>query len=1372
MNGGFETPDLKSQDTAGKGWLNKAQDDVSGWKTTAKDGLIEFAWMTNSGTSLHMVPTTTAEIISGVGASDGVQFAEVIAGESSCIYQSLSLGAGKNYNWIIHHRGRAGVDTMALFIVEDTHVSHVKSEKTDTDRFNQIINWMKKNGVTAPAAGNMDNYTVYTTELLAGTAFAESSTGSYFSFTSDDEHTVKFEIQLMSTDTSDWGEYTGTYFSETEKDILFLFASFSSASIKESATSGNLIDHCGFLDSRGNNLLVNPGFEDVVITKSYATMKGANASSPTSGIGWCTTASDYLVEIGSLKYGNAYGLDIEIETTVLNAPSIREGNQFVELNANEESSLYQIVNTEPGKMYRWSLSHRGRTDVDTMALIIGPDQPYEPQKVSTSSRDQLMQIVDWLNVQTEMVLDIPERGCSDKITLYTSKFNSSGGWVLGSNKFSWKRDEEHTEEWSVWIISSPNDVWHDYGELDSEARYNYEYIVPKGHYQSVFGFVSINAKMANGTKNATYGNLLDNISFKEYYYIQISNATNGGGGMLEITNDDGTFIFDSTNAGWAFHGSDFSIHLKPGDRKIVGTYINGVFKGMDEWEYDEKKVEYVYHLSNTTSAVQVEIVYVAETVVYDTRNGYEYQYLYDPKKGSYSGGCEVPLGRTDVQGYIQEYTSHAPEAVDGWNFICWKYISPADSQTYELDAVHKVVYEERGGTFAIYKLLSGGGTEFVVGNIPYHEGITFFAVWEHRQRVVARTFNRNTSAYDINTEGGFAELTLVSGDASEKSDYTLDTVKVGEELYASDNAYINVTAHREVGYNFNGWYDASGNLVSNSISYTYRVGLNKVVELYASFEPAGYNISIRCSVINGDSQKYFAVNCTFTRLRENKVYSITGLNTDPITVDGERVTNTTLLRADASGNASVTLYMKHGQNANLIFLPENCRYSVSSNDYRGVGYNVRGEVSSKALTAAATVNLKYYYLSQSVLLEAGKHYAGILSGLSPDMISITENSSYTLEVATQYNPGIYSGLNLSLCFFDTSDAEKVFAAGTRMLMIDFTDAGNPKYYSYVVPDSSDPVSMIRIDKCFKEIGTVNTFYQPKTSSSTLLERLVFLIDYVGTSTSAESGRISLVYDDTGNDLINTVKPEKKTVEVGVDATELNVTAANAGNSSNVGPFALYLTVNNSTYTVNTAYENALYAVKLSVDGGTFPDGAYAEADGKYYYSNGGYITLSPWPSGTFRVDIYSPLPIVTNGGEVTFTVALFPAGSSSALRPEVKSTSVTFRCIDTSECAVDAEISTNGFAPGHIYSAEITLKYKNVDQVLLTVSRKNDDGTYTEIATDIFVNLPDDDGVFRVDLNNGFRVAAGETYLFTFVGCVDGLSVCHDVCYAVIGYGR
>ena len=106
------------------------------------------------------------------------------------------------------------------------------------------------------------------------------------------------------------------------------------------------------------------------------------------------------------------------------------------------------------------------------------------------------------------------------------------------------------------------------------------------------------------------------------------------------------------------------------------------------------------------------------------------------------------------------------------------------------------------------------------------------------------------------------------------------------------------------------------------------------------------------------------------------------------------------------------------------------------------------------------------------------------------------------------------------------------------------------------------------------------------------------------------------------------------------------------------------------------------------------------------------------------------------------------------------------------ECAVDAEISTNGFAPGHIYSAEITLKYKNVDQVFLTVSRKNDDGSYTEIATDIFVNLPDDDGVFRIDLNNGFRVAAGETYLFTFVGCVDGLSVCHDVCYAVIGYGR
>ncbi|MGN0687790.1 MAG: hypothetical protein ACI4KA_06780, partial [Oscillospiraceae bacterium] len=773
--------------------------------------------------------------------------------------------------------------------------------------------------------------------------------------------------------------------------------------------SGNLIDNFRFSDSQGNNLLVNAGFDDVKITTTYSFLKAANSSSPKAGIGWCTTASSYQVEIGNLDKGNAYGLPITIETTVFNEPWIREGNQFVELNAAQESSLYQIVTTEVGKMYRWSLSHRGREGLDTMALIIGPDQTYEPKKVNSTSRDQLMQIADWLYSQTDVALDIPEQGCSHKITLYTPKFNSNGGWELSSNIFSWQKDSEHTEEWSVWIISSLNDTWHDYGELDSEASYNYEYIVPEGHHQSIFGFVSINSTKADGTKNKTYGNLLDNISFKEYYFIDVNNATNSGDSKLNIVYEEDEFMpeDENPNSGWAHAGSDISIHLKKGEREIIGAYINNVFVPIGDWDYNAETEEYIYRIENVTTSIKVEVIYVANTIVYDSRNDYEYQYKYNDVDGKYEGGCEFALGPS-----FQEYVSHAPEADDGWEFAGWKYISPADNKVYMLDSVHKVVFVEnatdiKNSTFAIYKILSGGETELIVDNIPYDEGVTISAEWKYRQRVISKTFNNSSSEYDISTEGGYAEITVISGEASDKSDFLVGSKQVGEELYSSEGTYINVSAYRTTGYTFNGWYDASGNLVSNSISYTYKVDAGKVVELYAYFEPVGYDISVTCSVEgDSDSERYFAINCTFSNLRENKVYTISGLSDGNITANGENVTNPSKIKADESGNATVTIYMKHGDSAKFVFLPQNCVYSIISGDYCDYGYNVRGEAVSQVLLAEATVDLKYYHVKQSVIIAAGKHYAGIVSDMNPDAIYITGNSSYTVDVSTQYNPTI------------------------------------------------------------------------------------------------------------------------------------------------------------------------------------------------------------------------------------------------------------------------------------------------------------------------------------------------------------------------------
>lgn len=232
VNGSFEEPsnyrleDLEQALGSQKGYKEKTpQGEIPGWNTTSTEGAIEIGWLKGNGTSPHMIPTVVAEITSGIGASDGLQFAETIGDEASTLYQSLSLEAGMSYDWTIHHRGRQGVDTLALFFVEDTGVNYVKSAKNGKDHFTQIIEWMKTKGISAPAAGEMVQCTVYSTALGNNGTFTESDAG-YFSFDDDAEHTVKFEVHLMSTAKTEWGEYSGSYVSESGGNELFALTCF------------------------------------------------------------------------------------------------------------------------------------------------------------------------------------------------------------------------------------------------------------------------------------------------------------------------------------------------------------------------------------------------------------------------------------------------------------------------------------------------------------------------------------------------------------------------------------------------------------------------------------------------------------------------------------------------------------------------------------------------------------------------------------------------------------------------------------------------------------------------------------------------------------------------------------------------------------------------------------------------------------------------------------------------------------------------------------------------------------------------------------------------------------------------------------------
>lgn len=76
--------------------------------------------------------------------------------------------------------------------------------------------------------------------------------------------------------------------------------------------------------------------------------------------GWSTTAADHKIEIWSTNFGGV--------------PSV-EGNQFIEINANDPNfhSVFQELNLTPGQTYKWSVYHRGRGGVDQADVLIGGD---------------------------------------------------------------------------------------------------------------------------------------------------------------------------------------------------------------------------------------------------------------------------------------------------------------------------------------------------------------------------------------------------------------------------------------------------------------------------------------------------------------------------------------------------------------------------------------------------------------------------------------------------------------------------------------------------------------------------------------------------------------------------------------------------------------------------------------------------------------------------------------------------------------------------------------------------------------------------------------------------------------------------------------
>lgn len=597
------------------------------------------------------------------------------------------------------------------------------------------------------------------------------------------------------------------------------------------------------------NAIVNGSFED-------PPQKDRNAPQLEAGdvSGWSTTAIGQLIEFG-VNIGTSSAPQLSG-----NDKRIPDGNQFAELNADEVSTLYQNVSTVGGHIYEWGLSHRGREGKDTMALIIGPKQANAPAKPNENGQDQFMRLTDWVqrNAQT-LGVTVPRDGCSQRITVYSKKFDENGGFLNNpgsESPFSTAPSNLYTETWSVWIIATGNQSWGSYGTHDPTydplkgigGGIGCSYTVPVGQNETTFAFCSY----AGATSDKTLGNLLDNITFSLYHNVTFTTTAGGQGTVsAEIQGTTQTVDFSDKNAidVPVRHNREMTLTAPAtadSGATFVGAYITRHSTSGSSTEFVDKSNESKWKLNGTTytytgtvtAPTDVVLVFVrSPAVTYDANGGDKY--VHTPT-------AQEPTDVVSFAAGTGPYTSHAATASQtGWVFAGW-LLARAGNEGRVLPAVHKVSYDAENHTFT-FTYADGDTTTTETLNA---NGVALLAQWRWRQ-----TFQPQLQQGDT-----------VKDDTA-CGTITKDTNSAPVKTYnAATGEKVTVTAKANSGYAFLGWYrtiDGQLQLVSKEQTYTYTVGKQGVQTVYARFAKT-YTITYTWDTSNSPTDQTLPAQGTAT----------------------------------------------------------------------------------------------------------------------------------------------------------------------------------------------------------------------------------------------------------------------------------------------------------------------------------------------------------------------------------------------------------------------------------------------------------------------------------------------------------------------------
>lgn len=698
-----------------------------------------------------------------------------------------------------------------------------------------------------------------------------------------------------------------------------------------------------------SNKIENGSFETPTISGTYSQL--VKSAVPY----WETTAYNTTGENGKIELFKE-NTGTYIANTKL-TPS--DGLQGAELNADEESSLYQVIDTTPSSVYLWGLDHRGRRGVDTMALVIGPEQEVDPSKNKGSGydahqnyyedqykygKDQMMQMVQWLKEQGVITADDTEN--VEKITMYSKKFAENGSFQNNEDNmpFSMTYSDVYSEEWAIWVMASDNDQWYsygsndisadslinEYGNIDSEDIDSpYFYKVPAGQPKTLFSFVSVDTAERKINGGTTIGNLLDNINFEIYNNMTGSSTDHGSASLsdsgVNVQGDDNITKNHPIDMYTSYGTSENLVaRIKAEDVERVGfagVYITRQVsdsegnisteteflvrdgneieqteaESLDDWQLvstgssisvyksesaewlkqvdedgnityiypgkwvkktdSEGNISYLYQLTDITYAFDAHFVFLkCPTITYDTNGGKPYQISESETGNTYDF---KPVDADGKITYIEPYQSHEPEGWnDGWKFHGWLItddegvVKTEDDEELLLDGVHSAACNYMNAVGEDSKqafLIINGENDFTTSGPTINDngeytgqqwtttspvvydksasGLTMIAQWSWKQTFVPQT--KNGSDYEDTTYGGTVAITKGNdlGEGSSGSSY----------CYGKIDEVISAKAAPKEGYNFDGWYDEDGNLLTQNIELIFTQAKGQVRTYYAKF---------------------------------------------------------------------------------------------------------------------------------------------------------------------------------------------------------------------------------------------------------------------------------------------------------------------------------------------------------------------------------------------------------------------------------------------------------------------------------------------------------------------------------------------------------